>query len=44
MNPYGSKRNWSGRSAESVVKEMEEIDADLVKVSDGKDKIRISIE
>lgn len=34
MNPYGGKRNWSARSAESVVKEIGEIDADLVLFTD----------
>ncbi len=29
-NPWGSKRNWSARSAESVVREIEEIDAQLI--------------
>ncbi|OGL54713.1 MAG: hypothetical protein A3G31_05630 [Candidatus Schekmanbacteria bacterium RIFCSPLOWO2_12_FULL_38_15] len=34
MNPLGGKRNWSGRSAESVVKEIEEIEAELVLFTD----------
>jgi len=34
MNPYGGKRNWSGRSAGSVVKEIEEIEADVVLFTD----------
>jgi hypothetical protein len=29
-NPWGSKRPWSARSPESVVRELEEIDADIV--------------
>ena len=45
MNPYGGKRNWSGRSAESVVKEIEEIEADVVGFTDdnfGVDMERVS--
>jgi radical SAM superfamily enzyme YgiQ (UPF0313 family) len=33
-NPWGTKRNWSGRSPESVVRELEEIDASLVALVD----------
>ena len=34
MNPYGGKRNWSGRSAESVVKEIGEVEADVILFTD----------
>jgi radical SAM superfamily enzyme YgiQ (UPF0313 family) len=30
MNPWGQKRSWSARSPESVVNEIEEMDADIV--------------
>jgi radical SAM superfamily enzyme YgiQ (UPF0313 family) len=30
LNPWGEKRSWSARSPESVVREIEEIDADIV--------------
>lgn len=30
MNPWGVKRSWAPRSAESIVREIEQIDADLV--------------
>ncbi len=33
-NPWGTKRKWSGRSPESIVKELEEIDAKLVIFTD----------
>jgi len=33
-NPWGTKRHWSARSPESVVEEMEEIDADIVAFTD----------
>ncbi|MHC4249508.1 MAG: B12-binding domain-containing radical SAM protein [Planctomycetota bacterium] len=33
-NPWGTKRGWSARSPESVVNELEEIDADVVAFTD----------
>lgn len=30
MNPWGVKRTWTPRSAESIVREIEQIDADLI--------------
>ena len=30
VNPWGVKRNWAPRSAESIVREIEQIDADLI--------------
>lgn len=34
LNPYGTKRGWSGRSPESVVTEIKTIDADLIGFTD----------
>jgi radical SAM superfamily enzyme YgiQ (UPF0313 family) len=34
INPWGVKRSWASRSVESVVREIEQIDADLILVVD----------